>query len=179
MAGYPAGMDELGMSAKERIRLDALGRVKPKEVTLAGAAGLMGLSVRRARRMRKRLSRDGDGGLWYQRREKHRGRLERRSCFGPMMPMDGSHHDRFEGRAGRCVSWRSLWLQTGKEHESMHRPGKRVLVTQKADAKLLVEDKSLRLIVTTLSRRPEAARRPEPVANNGPREPPVNHLAAR
>ena len=37
------------------------------------------------------------------RRKKHRSRRERRSCFGMMVQMDGSHHDWFEGRAGRCV----------------------------------------------------------------------------
>jgi hypothetical protein len=44
-------------------------------------------------------------GLWQRRRkrEKHRKRRERRSCFGSMVQMDGSHHDWFEGRGGKCV----------------------------------------------------------------------------
>lgn len=43
--------------------------------------------------------------LWVRRRRrgKHRSRRERRSCFGSLVQMDGSHHDWFEGRAGRCV----------------------------------------------------------------------------
>src|SRR5207244_3513682 len=39
-------------------------------------------------------------GLWVRkrRRGRHRRRRERRSCFGSMIQMDGSHHDWFEGR---------------------------------------------------------------------------------
>ena len=44
-------------------------------------------------------------GLWEPRRRrgKHRSRRRRRSCFGQLVQMDGSEHDWFEGRAGRCV----------------------------------------------------------------------------
>jgi transposase len=44
-------------------------------------------------------------GLWVRkrRRGRHRKRRERRSCFGSMVQMDGSHHDWFEGRAPKCV----------------------------------------------------------------------------
>lgn len=44
-------------------------------------------------------------GLWERRRRrgKHRSRRERRACFGSMVQKDGSHHDWFEGRAGKCV----------------------------------------------------------------------------
>ena len=44
-------------------------------------------------------------GLWERRRRhgKHRMRRERRAWFGSMVQMDGSHHDWFEGRAGKCV----------------------------------------------------------------------------
>jgi transposase-like protein len=43
--------------------------------------------------------------LWVRRRRhgKHRRRRERRASFGSMVQMDGSHHDWFEGRAGKCV----------------------------------------------------------------------------
>ena len=46
-----------------------------------------------------------DRGLWQRRRRRgrHRSRRERRACFGSMVQMDGSHHDWFEGRAGKCV----------------------------------------------------------------------------
>src|SRR6202011_2107431 len=56
-------MGELRMSLKERIRLEALGRVRRGEVTVVQAAELMGLSLRQARRMWKRFKADGDGGL--------------------------------------------------------------------------------------------------------------------
>ncbi len=44
-------------------------------------------------------------GLWQRqrRRDKHRKRRERRACLGSMVQMDGSHHDWFEGRSGKCV----------------------------------------------------------------------------
>lgn len=161
-------MDELRMSAKERIRLEALGRVKRKELKVVEAAELMGLSIRQARRVWKRFQTEAaaglvhrlrgrvsnrrlgeeladrivklhqeryadfgptlaceklasehklevspntlsrllkERGLWERRRRrgKHRKRRERRSCFGSMVQMDGSHHDWFEGRAPRCV----------------------------------------------------------------------------
>lgn len=37
------------------------------------------------------------------RRQQHRQWRERKSCFGQMVQMDGSHHDWFEGRAERVV----------------------------------------------------------------------------
>lgn len=161
-------MDELRMSGKERIRLEALCRVRRKELTMKSAAEVMGLSVRQARRVWKRFKELGDvglvhglrgrvsnrrlseevgrrivklhqerygdfgptlaceklgeahglqvspntlvrllkeRGLWERRRRRgrHRKRRERRSCFGSMVQLDGSHHDWFEGRAGKCV----------------------------------------------------------------------------
>jgi hypothetical protein len=56
-------MDELRMSAKERIRLEALWRVKRGELTIVAAAELMGLSVRQSRRAWKRFKGHGDAGL--------------------------------------------------------------------------------------------------------------------
>jgi len=155
------------MSSKDRIALDAMARVKRGEMTVVAAAGLMGLSLRQARRVWKRFKAEGDGGLlhrlrgrpsnrrlgeevrarvvklhqeryadfgptfaceklaeqglglspntltallkerglWERRRRRgrHRSRRERRSSFGSMLQMDGSHHDWFEGRGPRCV----------------------------------------------------------------------------
>ena len=155
------------MSKKERIRLEALGRVKRGELTVVAASELMGLSLRQGRRVWKRFNKSGDGGLvhglrgrpsnqrfaeefrarvikrhqesyadfgptlaceklaeaglrlspnsltallkerglWQRRRRRgrHRSRRERRACLGSMVQMDGSHHDWFEGRAGKCV----------------------------------------------------------------------------
>ena len=44
-------------------------------------------------------------GLWRRRRRhgRHRKQRERRSSFGSMVQMDGSHHDWFEGRGPKCV----------------------------------------------------------------------------
>ena len=52
--------------------------------------------------VRKRMIAEG---LWKprKRRERHRGRRERRKRFGEMVQMDGSHHDRLEGRGERMV----------------------------------------------------------------------------
>ena len=156
------------MSVAERIRLDAVGRVKRGERTVVEAAELMGVSLRQARRIWKRFKAHGDGGLvhrlrgrsgnrrlseelrqravklhqekyadfgptlaceklasehgltlspdtlaallkerglWVRRRRRgrHRKRRERRASFGSMLQMDGSHHDWFEGRGGKCV----------------------------------------------------------------------------
>lgn len=155
------------MSSKERIRLEALSRVKRGELTVVTAAELMALSLRQARRVWKRFRREGDRGLvhrlrgrcsnrrmsqeladrivkrhqeryadfgptlaceklaeeemvlspntltallkgrglWQRRRRRgrHRSRRERRAYFGSMVQMDGSHHDWFEGRRGKCV----------------------------------------------------------------------------
>ncbi len=51
------------MSAKERIRLDALARVTRREITVVEAAGLMRVSLRQARRLWKRFKLQGDQGL--------------------------------------------------------------------------------------------------------------------
>jgi hypothetical protein len=56
-------MDELRMTAKERIRLDAVNRVKRGETTLVAAAELAGLSPRQMRRVWKRFKAEGDKGL--------------------------------------------------------------------------------------------------------------------
>jgi hypothetical protein len=44
-------------------------------------------------------------GLWQKKRKRssHRMRRERKRCFGLMVQLDGSPHDWFEGRAGRCT----------------------------------------------------------------------------
>jgi hypothetical protein len=160
-------MDELRMSLKERDRLDVMSRVKRRELTVVEASGLLGLSLRQARRVWQRFQAEGAGGLvhglrgrasnrrfpeefrhrvlkrhqeryadfgptfaceklaeeglalspdslvaflkerhlWVRRRRrgKHRSRRPRRASLGSLVQMDGSHHDWFEGRAGKCV----------------------------------------------------------------------------
>ena len=46
-----------------------------------------------------------EAGLWQKtrKRQKHRGRRERRAQRGELIQMDGSHHDWFEGRRGWAV----------------------------------------------------------------------------
>ncbi len=51
------------MSAKERIRLDAMQRVKRGEITVVAAAELMEVSLRQGRRLWKRFASQGDAGL--------------------------------------------------------------------------------------------------------------------
>ncbi len=51
------------MSAIERVRLEAFGRVKRGELTVVAAAGLAGLSERQARRVWKRFNELGDADL--------------------------------------------------------------------------------------------------------------------
>ena len=51
------------MSMDERDRLEVLGRVKRGELTVVAAAGLLGLSLRQARRVWKRFKADGSQGL--------------------------------------------------------------------------------------------------------------------
>jgi transposase len=62
------------MSGIDRIRLDALGRVKRGELTVIESAELMGVSLRQARRIWKRFKQEGDRGLLH----KLRGRLGNR-----------------------------------------------------------------------------------------------------
>jgi transposase len=56
-------METLTMSAKERHRLDALGRVKRQEISVVEAAELMAVSLRQARRLWKRFAKSGAKGL--------------------------------------------------------------------------------------------------------------------
>ncbi len=56
-------MEELWLSAKERVRLDAMHRVERNAVTVIAAAELTDVSVRQARRLWKRYKSRGDAGL--------------------------------------------------------------------------------------------------------------------
>ena len=155
------------MSTKECDRLEVLGRVKQKEITLKEASKEFGLEYRQAKRVWKRYKDFGASGLVhkargrasnnriaektrdqiaqryqerygdfgpllaseklaaekltvhpdtlvsilkerglyvpFRKRKKHRKHRQRRSCFGSMIQMDGSHHDWFEGRSEKCV----------------------------------------------------------------------------
>jgi hypothetical protein len=92
-------MDDLRMSAKERVRLDVMRRVERGELTVAASAELMGVKLRQARRIWKRYQAKQDAGLVHQLRgrpsnhrlpEELRQRIvkrqqERYSDFGPTL----------------------------------------------------------------------------------------------
>src|SRR4051812_13593071 len=56
-------MGALAMSRKERARLEVMARVRDGQLTVAKAAGLLGLSLRQARRAWKRFREQADAGL--------------------------------------------------------------------------------------------------------------------
>jgi len=58
-------METLNMSMKERRRLELMARVRDKQLTVAKASRLLGLSVRQGWRLRKRYEKDGDAGLMH------------------------------------------------------------------------------------------------------------------
>src|ERR1035437_2419176 len=68
-------METLVMSEKSRVRLDALSRVKRRELTLVAAASLMEVSLRQARRLWKQFKARGAG--------QGKGGAEKRGIPGP------------------------------------------------------------------------------------------------
>ena len=90
-------MEELRMSAKERVRLDALQRGKRGEITVESAGELMGVCLRQAKRLWKQFQVQGDRGLVHRLRDRPSNRRmpqelcdpslkrqqERYSDFGP------------------------------------------------------------------------------------------------
>jgi len=63
-------MDEIPMSAKARVRLDVMRRVERGELTMTQAAPLMRVSLRQAKRIRKRFKTHGDAGLVHRLRKR-------------------------------------------------------------------------------------------------------------
>jgi transposase len=61
-------MENLLMSAKERVRLDAMLRIERNEVTVVSSAVLMCVSLRQARRLWKRYRQQGAAGLLHRSR---------------------------------------------------------------------------------------------------------------
>jgi hypothetical protein len=55
-------------------------------------------------------------GLWQgkRKRKEHRSRRDRRPCFGDLVQFDGSHHDWFEGRRGKCCLMNMVDDATGR-----------------------------------------------------------------
>ena len=108
------------MSSKERRRLATLEEVKTKKLSLAGAARIMGLSYRQAKRVWKRFQEKGDAGLVHRSRGRagHRGHpaaqrariLARyRKCYPDFGPTLAAEH---LGKEGLEVDHETLrrWL---------------------------------------------------------------------
>jgi hypothetical protein len=102
-------MDELRMSGKERVRLDALGRVKRGELTVVAAAELMGLSLRQARRAWKRFESAGAAGLVH----KLRGRRSNRALGGDERERIVKLHQELYGDFGATLACEKLASEHG------------------------------------------------------------------
>jgi hypothetical protein len=74
-----------------------------------------------------------------------------------------------------CVRWRNRWLQIGSEHASLSLAGKRVLVKQLGDGRLLVEHKGERLVVHELQGKPAPANVKKTIVNNRRHKPAAEH----
>ena len=129
------------MSKRELGRVEALARVRSKQLRLVDAGELMRVSYRQAKRLWKRYREEGpeDGlqvdaetlrrwmlaeGLWSQERhrQRHRRRRERKEHFGEMVQMDGSFHAWLEERGPEgCLidmvddATNTTWAQLGEQ----------------------------------------------------------------
>jgi hypothetical protein len=77
------------MSGKERERLKIMGGVAEEELTLAAAAGLMGVCYRQSKRIWRRYQDNGDAGLVHH----LRGKPSPRNCgcrFWPYVPRNAT-----------------------------------------------------------------------------------------
>jgi hypothetical protein len=74
-----------------------------------------------------------------------------------------------------CVRWRNRWLQISSEHASLALPGRRVLVKQLADGRLVVDHQGHRLVVQELGAKPAPAKAKKAIVNNRRYKPPADH----
>lgn len=129
-------MEILKMSAKERRRLELMGRIKRTEITLAKGAELMGISYRQSKRIWKRFQKSGDKSLIHGLRGKAGGRSrpeafkqkvmvryqERYGDFGPTLACE---HLALEGMSvdhetlRRWLLAKGIWLR--KRERKKHR----------------------------------------------------------
>src|SRR4051794_3563463 len=127
-------MGTLAMSRAERARLEVFGRVRDGQLTVAAAAAALGISLRQARRLRRRHRDEGDAGLVH----KLRGRAsnnkaddaarsavlaryrERYAGFGPTLACEYLRKD------GHDVSHDALgrWLRAEGLFEKRRQRGK-------------------------------------------------------
>jgi transposase len=129
-------MGTLKMSNKERLRLELIGRVERKELTVVNAAELAKVSVRQMRRICKRLRAEGDGGLVHRSRGRHpNNRLsnqvrsqvlsvyrEKYGDFGPTLACEklaDEGHELSADTLGRLLKEAGLWQP--RRRRSKHR----------------------------------------------------------
>ena len=75
-----------------------------------------------------------------------------------------------------CVRWRNRWLQVAAAHAPLRLAGRRVLVTQRADGRLLVQHDGRTLTVRELPARPAPPKRQKPAVVNDRRwKPAADH----
>lgn len=74
-----------------------------------------------------------------------------------------------------CVRWRSRWLQIGPEHAGLRLAGKRVLVRQRPDGRLIVDYQGQRLTVQELGGKPAASKIKKAIVNNRRYRPAADH----
>src|SRR5438874_12178062 len=112
-------MGTLELSRKERSRLEVFARVREGALSVSKAAGLLGLSVRQARRAWKRYRESGDAGLMHGLRGRASNRKadaatreaalalyrERYADFGPTLAAEKLAADGHEVRAETLRLW--------------------------------------------------------------------------
>src|SRR3954454_20642724 len=129
-------MGTLALSRKERSRLEGFARVRDGAVSVAKAAGLLGLSVRQARRAWKRYRESGDAGLVHGLRGRASNRKtadatraavlrlyrEKYADFGPTLAAEKLAGDGHVVGAEALRLWlRAEGLWAGRRHRRKHR----------------------------------------------------------
>lgn len=129
-------MGTLEMSRKERVRLEVFARVRDGEISLSRAAGLVGLSLRQARRSWKRYRQRGDAGLTHGLRGRdsnHKTRKDKREAvvklyrekyadFGPTLACEHLAEEGYTVNRETLRLWLSregLW--EGRRQRKRHR----------------------------------------------------------
>jgi transposase len=74
-----------------------------------------------------------------------------------------------------CVRWQNRWLQIGSTHAPMHLPGRRVLIKQLADRRLVIDRKGQRLSFQEITAKPAAVKVKKVIVNNRRYKPAASH----
>jgi DNA polymerase III epsilon subunit-like protein len=78
-----------------------------------------------------------------------------------------------------CVRWQNRWLQIGSVHGPMRLPGRRVLIKQLADGRLLIDHKGQRLSFEEIKAKPPAVKAKRVIVNNRRHKPAATHPWSR